>query len=358
MDRPLRLSELPLPAREGLRIMTTDIDTILAEFKTLSDLDKLALTDPCGNVWARLGFVVTLFLVNGNTPEKRLAFTEVLRNYYATFGDAVTHYQKINAGRLSRIRGTAFLDHYQRNATRPVVDDSKNSDVNSFTPHLYGFPNGEEKDEPPLYYIGGGSLEISAWFPPGTVSNLDAYIPASWVDQNGYPALTELLRRWCNILKPTHGTAGLGTLFDQGSSRANSGLVAFPLIKRFPGLDYNDTEKWLVASEKANTRVIRTTNWLNVLDDGFVAQLGGVDALVQALGPNCPIHPYEGGVIIQAGPHAELGDLNRRIIAEHYRTVARVLKPLRFEAYTRALLNVPDPLDGLEETKAWIARFD
>jgi hypothetical protein len=33
--------------------MTTDIDTILAEFKTLSDLHKLALTDPRGNVWVR-----------------------------------------------------------------------------------------------------------------------------------------------------------------------------------------------------------------------------------------------------------------------------------------------------------------
>jgi hypothetical protein len=337
--------------------MTTDIDTILVEFKTLSDLDKLALTDPRGNVWARLGFVVTLFFVDGNTPEKRLAFTELLRNYYATFGKAVTHYVKHNDGRLARIEDTSFLERYGEVAKRPPVDDSKNPDINDFEPIILGVVSDGRATEPPLYYCGGPCLPISDWFPPGSVSYLDAHIPASWVDRHGYPALAKLVQHWCAVLKPMHGTAGLGTLFDQSSRRTTSGLIAFPLIKRFPGLDYNDSSNWRARSKKGG-HVIRTTNWLNVLDDGFVAKLGGFDALAQALGPDCPVNPYDGGVIIQAGPHAELGDLNRRIIPEHYRTVARVLKPLRFEDYRMGLLKVPDPLSALEETKAWIARFD
>lgn len=335
-----------------------NIDDILADFKSLGDLDKLAVVSDRGFTKVRIGFVVTLFFTEGNTPEKRLAFTEILRHYYATFGDAVTHYQKINAGRLSRIKDASFLDHYEQNATRSTVDDSEDPGANSFTPHLYGYPNGEEKDEPSLYYCGGTSRPISEWFPPGSISYLNAHIPASWVAQNGYPALVELVRRWCGILKPIHGTAGLGTLFDQGSSRQNSGLIAFPLVKRFVGLDYNDSGRWTVESDESSARVIRTTNWLTVLDDDFVVQLGGLNKLTDALGPDCPVHPYEGGVIVQAGPQAELGDFNRRLIPEHYRTVARALKPLRFEDYRRGLLKVPDALDAAEETKAWIARFD
>lgn len=129
-------------------------------------------------------------------------------------------------------------------------------------------------------------------------------------------------------------------------------------VKRFPGLDYNDSSLWRTRTRKTDGRAIRTTNWLTVLDEGFVAQLDGLKKLTETLGPACPVYTYDGGVVVQAGPHAELGDLNRRNIPEHYRTVARVLKPLRFEAYRMGMLKVPDPLDAREETLAWIARFD
>lgn len=335
------------------------IDNGLGDFKSLGDLDKVAVVSKRGFVKVRIGFVVTLFFNAGNTSEKRLAFTEVLRHFYETFSPYVTNYQRIGAGRLSRIRDMSFLDHYEQNATRAPADDSEDPDANVFAPHLYGYPDGEDLHEPPLYYCGGSCLPINQWFSSGWASHLDAHIPASWVERNGYSTLVDLLQHWCNILKPMHGTAGLGTLFDQGSSRQNSGPVAFPLIKRFSGLDYNDSRVWCVETHKTDGRTIRTTNWLNVLDNDFVAQLGGIDELKDALGSKCLLHAYEGGVIVQAGPQAELGDVNRGIIPEHYRTVAKVLRPLRFENYTTpGLIEVPYPMDPVEETKLWIARFD
>lgn len=340
--------------------MTTSeqaIDTILAAFKDLGDLDKLAVLSPRGFVKVRFGFVVSLFFLDGNTPEKRLAFTEVVRHYYGLFGQAVTHYQKILAGRLTPIEDASFLDHYEQNATRPVLDETEDPDINFFGPHLYGYPGGEEKDEPSLYYCGGSCRPLNDWFPAGSVSFLDAYIPASWVAQQGYPALIDTVRHWCGLLQPMHGTAGLGTLFNQGDDRHISGLVAFPLIKRFPGLDYSDSRVWCIVS-KADNRALRTTNWLTILDAGFVRQLGGRDALEQRLGPACPIHDYDGGVIVQAGPQPELGDVNHGRVPEHYRTVARTLAPLRFESFRHPWLEVPDPLDGLAETLVWVRRLD
>lgn len=334
------------------------IDDILADFRSLGDLDKLAIVSDRGFIKLRIGFVVTMFFTNGNTLEKRLAFTEILRHYYSVFENTVTHYTRTDTGRLTRIKDADFLDEYKDRARREMADDAGNPDINHFGADLVGFADKERESDPPFYYCGGTCLPISEWFPPESVSYLDAHIPASWVEQNGYLALAELVRHWCGILEPIHGTAGLGTLFDQSSRRTTSGLIAFPLVKRFVGLDYNDSAAWRAKSKRARSRVIRTTNWLSILDDGFAAQLGGLAKLTDALGPACPIHPYPGGVIMQAGPQAELGDANHRLIPEHYRTVARALKPLRFEAYRTGLLEVPAPLDSLDETKAWIARFD
>ncbi|HEY4251248.1 MAG TPA: type VI immunity family protein [Roseomonas sp.] len=336
------------------------IEEFLAQFRALSDLDKLTVLSPNGAVDVRFGIVISLFFLDGETEAKRLAFVEVLRHYHTVFGAALTHYQKLRSSRLTRIAGTSFLDHYEESARQSLQSTEEDIEANSFTPHLYGFPDGEDRTEPTHYYIGGSCNPIDPGLSP--VSYLDAYIPASWAERVGWPALVELMSHWCGLLGPLHGTAGLGTLFDQGSSRTGSGLTAFPLIRRFVGLDYNDDIRWLSASGirgPADHRIIRTTNWLNVLDDGFVARLGGPERLAEVLGADCPSRRWSGGVLIQAGPRPELGDLNRGLVPEHYRSVARVLRTLRFENYgKRGYLQVPFPLDARDETLAWLRRFD
>jgi len=99
---------------------------------------------------------------------------------------------------------------------------------------------------------------------------------------------------------------------------------------------------------------------LTALDDGFVKELGGLDKIKVELGPACPIHFYEGGIVIQAGPRPQLGDSNRGIVLEEYRRVARLVKPLRFEAINPKfpLLSVNSPLDAQEESVKWLRRFD
>ncbi|WP_425483124.1 type VI immunity family protein [Chelativorans alearense] len=81
----------------------------------------------------------------------------------------------------------------------------------------------------------------------------------------------------------------------------------YPAGEAFPRLGYNDSTVRPTRSKKGE-RIIRTTNWLRVLDDGFVAQPGGLNTLTQALGPDYPEHHFEGRVIVQAGPHAACRD--------------------------------------------------
>lgn len=71
-----------------------------------------------------------------------------------------------------------------------------------------------------------------------------------------------------------------------------------------------------------------------------------------------PQHPYDGGIVIQAGETPQLGDINRGLIPEAYQRVAQVLKPIRFDDHQRPLIDTPRPLDPLEETMKWVRRFD
>lgn len=87
-------------------------------------------------------------------------------------------------------------------------------------------------------------------------------------------------------------------------------------------------------------------------------ELGGLDAARKALEPEAILHPYPGGVVIQASEVPLLGDTHRGDIPEAYRRVARFTRPVRFEDYRSSLFKVFEPLDRKEETRKWIRRFD
>ena len=66
-------------------------------------------------------------------------------------------------------------------------------------------------------------------------------------------------------------------------------------------------------------------------------------------------------VLIRAGTHPQMGDVNMGNIPEAYRTVSDALRPIRFEDYQQNpmdLIRVPRPLDAYEETLNWLHRFD
>ncbi|MGI4797020.1 MAG: type VI immunity family protein [Janthinobacterium lividum] len=189
-----------------------------------------------------------------------------------------------------------------------------------------------------------------------------AYMPAGWPEKvASYEEYIDLMKRWCSLIKVAHGTAGFSIIFEEGQPKLRDGRLAFPFIKRFPGLDYPDSSQWNARGvDKSPTRVIRSINWLTAIDDGFVTELGGLATVTAALGPDCRVHRYEGGIIIQAGDRPQLGDVNRGLVLDAYRAVARVLKPLRFEAFhpKYPYIYVNRPLDSREETLKWLARFD
>jgi hypothetical protein len=175
-------------------------------------------------------------------------------------------------------------------------------------------------------------------------------------NSSGQPNCDSLLDgvlRWCTICQPVHGCAGFTFIFD---TEQNS-IYAMQMIKRFPGFDFQGSVDFIMETESIYNR-IKSVNWLTVLCDELVEELGGLDAMRSALEPVCKIHKYSGGVVIQAGAFPQVGDTYRNDVPEAYRLVARYTKPIRFESYSSGLFRVPHNLDKGEETQAWIRRFD
>lgn len=160
----------------------------------------------------------------------------------------------------------------------------------------------------------------------------------------------------CGAVGAFYAVSGLALLFATYASRAPS--QAYPLFQRFPGLLYADAGTFS-AEIKRRADVILDVNWLTAIDDAMFARLGGEAAAAAALGPEVVRHPFDGGVVFQAGGLPRYGDRNAGDIPAAYRQVARFLKPLRFDGWTRPyLLRVPDGVDREEATAEWLRRFD
>ena len=170
-----------------------------------------------------------------------------------------------------------------------------------------------------------------------------------------FGTLLSAVLRWCEICRPAHGSAGYALIFASGMQK--NSVYALQAMKRFPGLDFQDAGAFSSLARDVHHR-IKCANWLTILGNALIEQLGGLFALGQALHPFCSLHAYSGGAVIQAGASPSMCDRHHEGIPAAYRSVARLTRRVRFDAYPRSLFQVPAALDGLRENQAWMARFD
>ena len=185
-----------------------------------------------------------------------------------------------------------------------------------------------------------------------------ASIPVS--DGNGglhFDIWRDCILTWAKRLRPAHGLAGLAVVM---SDTTRDGPYIHPTLKKYIGLDVQVALDFSMEAKSVHNR-IKCVNWLTVLGDAILEELGGLAVLKSALEPECTLHPYPGGVMIQAGEAPRLGDVDvpgSSELLEPYRKVARFTKPVRFADYTSSLFRVEKPLVGKEEALKWVSRFD
>jgi hypothetical protein len=211
---------------------------------------------------------------------------------------------------------------------------------------LRGGKNPHEASDYVFKVIGDG-------LPFPQVSYLQIVLPAS------DPTVTlqtfrELSLRLTQIIKPHSGYGGLG--FAEGSDVGimdEGAPTIYALAQRFPGIEVERPVDHIFYVGKG----IKGVNWLTVLGQHWLDAMGGVTKLRAMLSDAFIFYPYDGGLVIQAGPVPQPGDVNQRNWPYLYAELARVLKPVR--------LTVHDSFDGgnpnrftKESTLKWLNRFD
>ncbi|ECG1192924.1 DUF3396 domain-containing protein [Salmonella bongori] len=172
---------------------------------------------------------------------------------------------------------------------------------------------------------------------------------------NHFATLFAMTLAWCERHQPVHGSAGFCYALCTGIEP--QARYTWASMQRFPGIDFFDPVIFSLRV-KENYNRIKGVNWLTILGDTLVAELGGVETLTCALEPECRIHPYRGGIIIIAGPVPQTGDLYTGFTPQRYKKVAAVTRPIRFDNYRRPFLSLPEQFDSMEATLKWVRRFD
>lgn len=308
----------------------------------------------------RFSAQLQLFLADGAQPATRQATLAVLESFRQLAPDRVTHIQAHPEAPLVEAEGADFLAWYQPGAERADSPDD------GFRPHLTSLPA-----TPPQWQAHVALAPAAAG--ADTISVLNAAVPPSFVRADPDRYLAQVLD-WCARVKPMHGLAGFAPVYGIGTETDHM-QETWPFLARFPGLHY--PLPYPRAAEGQGARKISGISWLTVLGDQALAALGGRALLIERLAdawalvvdeaprpglpPGIGLHDYQGGVLIRAGMHPQMGDVNMGNIPEAYRTVSDALRPIRFEDYQQNpmdLIRVPRPLDAYVETLNWLHRFD
>ncbi len=308
----------------------------------------------------RFSAQLQLFLADGADPATRHAAVTVLESFRQIAPDRITHMMADLDAPLIQVESADFPARCHAEAERAFAPDE------GFRPHVTSLPAA-----PPQWQaqVALAPAEAGA----DTISVLKAAVPPSFVraDPDRYLAL---VLDWCARMKPMHGLAGFAPVYGIGAE-ADHMQETWPFLARFPGLNY--PIPYPKAAEGQGARKICGISWLTILGAPALAALGGRAHLVERLAdawavvadeaprpglpPGIGLHDYDGGLLIRAGTHPQMGDVNMGNIPEAYRTVSDALRPIRFEDYQQNpmdLIRVPRPLDAYEETLNWLHRFD
>lgn len=349
-------------------------------------LDGFALFDPnwhSPHIAGRVGLTCTLYFRGGHLPEVRENVYECIREYREILGDRA-RCCLLPPGRVVRAgkKGLPLLTEEHVLKAQHKGEDSAEYILTSA--EELGYRDSEPQPPTPdnllwteLYL--NSPPDFSRSFPcPGVASRVPldkqismlfaGFAPSLFLLNEQPLSFVELVLRWTARLRPVSGFAGWGVMYTPDPYlREEVKQCIAPYLLRFPGLSLTDAT-WLSNFFAGH---IATINWLTMINEELAARIGGPEQLA-SLGRDCPITPYPGGYVIQAGPRPEIGDRNRGEIPLFYRRVHELLRPLHPPQtclyYLASSLLPPDYVPKDEKTEnrqalhaffeQWMRRFE
>lgn len=175
-------------------------------------------------------------------------------------------------------------------------------------------------------------------------------LPASFVEKGAKP-LADLARTLARKLKFSSGLGGYSLNWNHNGDFDSDATGDIAVIsQRYRGIDIPDVGSDVGVISQG----IKCVNWLTFLGHEYVDRLGGIERLKKALGKEIMCDPVSDGIIIQAGPQPETGDVNRRQTLPLYHSVGKSVAKVRIQQHNAF---IPGK-DADQATAKWLARFD
>jgi hypothetical protein len=323
-----------------------DLDLDKEDIELLSDL--LTIRDEQQHAMVNIGWVVRMFFAEPWTKPVREAISVIAKEYMQLVGEHLKWTKHVRTGQMHKI-GTGRVKFPWE--WIPEYEDE--NEVWGF-----GYHGGEGDEDASSFLINAlGGRKSSTY-----TGYLEIYFPLAWFAEHG-GRLQNLVLGWAKRLRPLSGYGSIGAQppLDADGMRRSMFLVR-RLSERFPGLDVGNaiSENITVMEFRRRGGYIKGPSWLTVLCDAYVRELGGVDELKARLGEEFPITTYDGGLMIQAGPRPDVGDVERNRWPRHLIQLSKVLRPIRSQRHSpiHGWGYKDHPTMDFDVTKAWIERFD
>ncbi|HVK70363.1 MAG TPA: type VI immunity family protein [Polyangium sp.] len=301
---------------------------------------RLVIPAPNGRPGLVLGWLATVFFENPWTRPVREAVAELGEHYIEQFREHLVWAQHTKTARMYPMA--------KNRVPTPGQWLPQHEDGESW---WFGFHGGEKEDD-------ASAFQVCALGSDDVVKDLGYFhvrLPLLWF--KSHPgSFPEFVRPICQKLRPASGRAGIGFLLPLSvEGQIHGEALVTPLASRFPGIEVDSPTSDCFQLHDG----IRGVNWLTILGDRWVEAAGGRDYLrIRLDEPTFPFYPYDGGLMIQAGPKPQIGDTTRGLWPEHYVTLHKVLKKIQIKTYTRFHMGGPGPRMDQPATLAWLFRFD
>jgi len=310
----------------------------MIELQDESIEQMLTVTDDENRVVVRVALLCTLYFKDAHLPEVREKIAESIEDYQALCGTHlhwVKHPETYSWHRLNKSSFPKIRDWLQKLDCDDAIELEFHGD----------------KDEYAASHFSISVLGSREW--QCRLSYFKVVLPITWfADHPGdFPSF---VLNYCQKLTPVSGYGGLGIIDSASGSILNQYEPTVTRIsQQFPGLEVDYPYKHLLHLNNG----IKGVNWLTILSDHWLKELGGISALRAKLSSEFVFHQYSGGILIQAGSRPQMGDLAQNRLPKLYVQLNAALKPIRIKSHFPIHHSGKGRLDK-EASEQWLARFD